>query len=281
MAYGEEVAREIPRAFMIHVWPTDELIAESWGWPESWHTAYAQIAWTLGLAAATQVVDGGSFDGQTGEFGPPIGCVRFTISQIGTTVHITISDFAGPQAPPPPPNGGIGQQPTTIGGLVLGLREANGYFHVVVFHGPAPEIPPSGGESTDISYNIDNTSFVARANEILPVVDYLEPILQSISDGTVFCYIGCDCPDASQDALWCEIRGSASTLDELRSEPSSRDLKIQLVDSSEPGKDEMKGFDLFCRISEGNPNNCDLPILNVDLQLRQRQMEQMPDYDPR
>ena len=281
MAYGEEVAREIPRAFMIHVWPTDELIAKSWGWPESWHTAYAQIAWTLGLAAATQVVDGGSFDGQTGEFGPPIGCVRFTISQAGTTVHITISDFAGPQAPPPPPNGGIGQQPTTIGGLVLGLREANGYFHVVVFHGATPEIPASGTTSTDISYNIDGTSFVARANEILPVVDYLEPILQSISDGTVFCYIGCDCPDASQDALWCEIRGSASTLDELRSEPSSRDLKIQLVDSSEPGKDEMKGFDLFCRISEGNPTNCDLPIPNVYLQLRQRQMEQMPDYDPR
>lgn len=209
MAYGEEVAREIPRAFMIHVWPTAELIAESWGWPESWHTAYAQIAWTLGLAAATQVLEGGSFDGQTSEFCPPIGCVRFTIAQAGTTIHITISDFAGPHAPGP--NGGIGQQPTTIGGLVLGLREANGYFHVVVFHGAAPEVPASGRTSTDISYNIDGTSFVVRANEVLPVVNYLEPILQSISDEAVFCYIGCDCPDASQDALRREIRGSAST----------------------------------------------------------------------
>jgi hypothetical protein len=279
MAYGEEVAREIPRAFMIHVWPTAELIAESWGWPESWHTAYAQIAWTLGLAAATQVLEGGSFDGQTSEFCPPIGCVRFTIAQAGTTIHITISDFAGPHAPGP--NGGIGQQPTTIGGLVLGLREANGYFHVVVFHGAAPEVPASGRTSTDISYNIDGTSFVVRANEVLPVVNYLEPILQSISDEAVFCYIGCDCPDASQDALRREIRGSASTLDELRSEPRSRDLKIQLVEPSEPGKDEMKGFDLFCRISEENPSNRDLPIPNVYLQSRQRQMDQMPGHDPR
>jgi len=279
MAYGEEVAREIPRAFMIHVWPTAELIAESWGWPESWHTAYAQIAWTLGLAAATQVLEGGSFDGQTSEFCPPIGCVRFTIAQAGTTIHITISDFAGPHAPGP--NGGIGQQPTTIGGLVLGLREANGYFHVVVFHGAAPEVPASGRTSTDISYNIDGTSFVVRANEVLPVVNYLEPILQSISDEAVFCYIGCDCPDASQDALRREIRGSASTLDELRSEPRSRDLKIQLVEPSEPGKDEMKGFDLFCRISEENPSNRDLPIPNVYLQSRQRQMDQMPGRDPR
>jgi hypothetical protein len=279
MAYGEEVAREIPRAFMIHVWPTAELIAESWGWPESWHTAYAQIAWTLGLAAATQVLEGGSFDGQTSEFCPPIGCVRFTIAQAGTTIHITISDFAGPHAPGP--NGGIGQQPTTIGGLVLGLREANGYFHVVVFHGAAPEVPASGRTSTDISYNIDGTSFVVRANEVLPVVNYLEPILQSISDEAVFCYIGCDCPDASQDALRREIRGSASTLDELRSEPRSRDLKIQLVEPSEPGKDEMKGFDLFCRISEENPSNRDLPIPDVYLQSRQRQMDQMPGHDPR
>ena len=59
----------------------------------------------LGLAVATQVLDGGSFARHEVEVSTSIACVRFAISQTGTTVHITISGFAGPHAPGP--DGGI------------------------------------------------------------------------------------------------------------------------------------------------------------------------------
>jgi hypothetical protein len=59
MAFGEQLRDENPLAYYtIHVWPTDELVDESWGWPESWHAAYEEFAWMLGLAVATQVLEG-------------------------------------------------------------------------------------------------------------------------------------------------------------------------------------------------------------------------------
>jgi hypothetical protein len=139
MAYAEQPAENNLLAFTIHVWPTDDLLARSWTWCERWREAYEHVAGALGLAAATQVLQGGSFVQCQMDVATSGGRVTFAISQVGATVYITISDFSGPHSPDP--NGGIGQQPVSVGGLVLGVRGSNRYFHVVVFHGVLPSIP--------------------------------------------------------------------------------------------------------------------------------------------
>ena len=154
MAYGSEqfIARD-PVAHTIHVWPTRELIAQSWTWSERWHAAYQEMAWAISLAAATQVLEGGTFAGTEIDTETGIGSVTFAISQVGTTVHIVVSEFSGPNAPDP--DGGIEAQPHAIGGLVIGLRSGrNGTFHVVIFHGSVPTIPCINRMNSNISHQV-------------------------------------------------------------------------------------------------------------------------------
>jgi hypothetical protein len=139
MAYGEQFSAASPLAYTIHVWPTAELAARSWSWPERRRQNFAHVAWMLALAAATQILKGGSFVKQDIKVPTIFGRVTFTIAQTGNTVHITISEFSGPHAPGP--NGGLGKQPACIGGLVLGLRGSNRYFHLVRFLGTIPATP--------------------------------------------------------------------------------------------------------------------------------------------
>jgi hypothetical protein len=167
MAYGEQFIARSSVAYTIHVWPTQELIAQSWTWSERWRTAYQEIAWAISLAAATQVLDGGTFAHREIEIETEIGRAEFTISQVGTTVHIVVSAFSGPEAPDP--NGGIEVQPHAIDGLVIGLRGgANRSFHVVVFYGEESSIPSTNRTHSDIS------------NEVVYAVDRLQFDLQDI-----------------------------------------------------------------------------------------------------
>ena len=81
---------------------------------------------------------------------------------MGTTVHIVVSEFSGPEAPDPA--GGIEAQPHAIDGLVIGLRGgANRSFHVVVFYGEVSSIPSTNRIHSDISsdavYAIDRAQF--------------------------------------------------------------------------------------------------------------------------
>ena len=165
MAYGEQFTTRSSVAYTIHVWPTQELIAQSWMWSERWRTAYQEIAWAISLAAATQVLDGGTFAHREIEIETETGRVRFTISQDGTTVHIVVSEFSGPEAPDP--NGGIEAQPHAIDGLVIGLRGGtNRSFHVVVFYGEESSIPSTNRihseRSNEIVYAIDRAQFYVR-----------------------------------------------------------------------------------------------------------------------
>jgi hypothetical protein len=162
MAYGEQFTTRSSVAYTIHVWPTQELIAQSWTWSERWRTTYREIAWAISLAAATQVLEGGTFAHREIEIETEIGRVRFTISQVGTTVHIVVSEFSGPEAPDP--NGGIEAQPHAIDGLVIGLRGgSNRSFHVVVFYGEESSIPFTNRINSNISnevvYAVDRAQF--------------------------------------------------------------------------------------------------------------------------
>jgi hypothetical protein len=162
MAYGEQFTTRSSVAYTIHVWPTQDLIAQSWTWSERWRAAYQEIAWAISLAAATQVLEGGTFAHREIEIETGIGRVRFAISQVGTTVHIVVSEFSCPSAPGP--DGGVEAQPHAIDGLVIGLRGgANRSFHVVVFHGRVPSIPFTNRihseSSNEVAYAIDRAQF--------------------------------------------------------------------------------------------------------------------------
>ena len=162
MAFGEQFIARGHVAYTIHVWPTHELIAQSWTWSERWRATYREIAWAISLAVATQVLEGGTFAHREIEIETEIGRAKFTISQVGTTVHIVVSEFSGPNAPDP--NGGVEAQPHAIDGLVIGLRGgANRSFHVVVFHGRVPSIPFTNRihseSSNEVVYAIDRAQF--------------------------------------------------------------------------------------------------------------------------
>ncbi len=282
MAYGEQLRNGSPRAYYtIHVWPTDHLVDESWGWPECWRAAYEEFAWMLGLAVATQVLDGGSFAQHEVEVSTSIACVRFAISQTGTTIHITISGFAGPHAPGP--DGGIAQQPTAIEGLVLGLRESNRYHHVVVFHGVAPAIPTSNvlpsREDKDTPWHVSNPRFVARINHVSPATTYLKPMLQLNSYGFAFGHI--DCGSVIRESATIRENSEAnSTLCVSLPALPHRDLKTQIVISPDLEMRDRKGLEQFFRTSEWGTPSCDLPALpNVYRELRQPQSTHMhPGY---
>jgi hypothetical protein len=162
MAYGEQFTTRSSVAYTIHVWPTQELIAQSWTWSERWRAAYQEIAWAISLAAATQVLEGGTFAHREIEIETEIGRAKFTISQVGTSVRIVVSEFSGPNAPGP--DNGIEAQPQAIDWLVIGLRGgANRSFHVVVFDGCVPSIPFTNRIHSEISnevvYSIDRAQF--------------------------------------------------------------------------------------------------------------------------
>jgi len=138
MALGAEPLGTNPLACFIYIWPSRELIARSWHWPASWHEAFEHAAGLLGFAAATQVLDGRSFDQEQFELPLHACCVRFSVTHRGESIMIAISDFTGPDTPDP--DGGA-RQPSPVDGLVLGLRGSGRYFRLVVFHGFMPSIP--------------------------------------------------------------------------------------------------------------------------------------------
>jgi len=132
MAFGAELVGPGP---LIYIWPSRELIADSWQWPASWHEAFEHAAGLLGLAAALQVLDGDSFDEEQFELPLCACCGKFSVTRRGESIIITISDFTGPNSPEPDDGG---RQPSPVDGLVLGLRGSGRYFRLVVFHGFMP-----------------------------------------------------------------------------------------------------------------------------------------------
>jgi len=138
MAFGTEMVGPGALACTIHIWPSHELTAQSWHWPASWHDAFECAAGLLGLAAATHVLAGRSFSEQQFELPLSAGRVKFSVTRRGETIMITISDFTGPDSPCP--DGGA-RQPSSVDGLVLGLRGSGRHFRLVVFHGFMPSIP--------------------------------------------------------------------------------------------------------------------------------------------
>lgn len=265
MAFVDHLAGETPVAYTIHVWPTDDLRARSWGWSERRRKAYAQMAAAIALSVATQILEGGSFISQEIAFSCSIGTVEFAISQSGTTIRITISEFTNPDGPPP--NGGEEAQPCAIDGLVLGLSGANGYFYVAAFHGVLPPMPTSSVLDVEIGDQIIGcilgVSSFARPNRLSPIIANMNSDQRLNFTELDYRF---ESADISGDA---GARASGGRFDQSNRALTMlifRDLEIQpKIESAEAAGVETpeKGFGIFCRAQQWETRVYGLPALSA------------------
>jgi hypothetical protein len=141
MADTTKPAGADPLAHTIYIWPSRELIASSWDWPEAWHAAYAHAASEVGREVAVHVLGGLAVREQSIELRPAAGWISFTVRVFGSSIFVSIEAFEGPDDPDSPgPDGGC-EQPRSADGLILGLRGTGKCFSLVTFYGYLPPLP--------------------------------------------------------------------------------------------------------------------------------------------
>ena len=141
MAYATKPAGADPLAHTIYVWPSQELIARSWAWPEAQHAAYEHAASEVGREVAVRVLGGIAVSEQSIELNLGAGWVSFTVRVFETSIFVSITAFEGSDGPDSPgPNGGC-EQPRSADGLILGLRGTGKSFVLVTFYGYLPPLP--------------------------------------------------------------------------------------------------------------------------------------------
>jgi len=110
MAYATKPAGADPLAHTIYVWPSQQLIARSWAWPEAWHAAYEHAASEVGRDVAVRVLGGLAVREQSIELKLGVVWVSFTVRVFETSIFVSITAFEGPDGPDSPgPNGGCEQ----------------------------------------------------------------------------------------------------------------------------------------------------------------------------
>jgi hypothetical protein len=156
MAYGAEPAGGHSSSHTIYVWPSRELTAKSWHWPASWHEAFQHAAGRIGLAVAMCVLEEQPLGRRQAVLRLSMGTLRITVRCKGTSIFVKVHEFTGPETPGPDspgPDGGA-QQPSSVDGLVLGLRGSGRSAYLVVFHGYMPPIPAESSLSWSPAANI-------------------------------------------------------------------------------------------------------------------------------
>jgi hypothetical protein len=143
MAYGADPAGGHCSSHTIYVWPSRELTAQSWHWPASWHEAFQHAAGRIGLAVAMCVLEGRPLCAQQAVLRLSMGTLRISVKRRGTSIFVKVHEFTGPETPgphTPGPDGGA-RQPSSVDGLILGLRGSGRRSYLVVFHGYMPPTP--------------------------------------------------------------------------------------------------------------------------------------------
>jgi hypothetical protein len=141
MVFDAEAAGAKARSHTIYVWPSNELIAQSWHWPASWHEAFEFATGRIGLAVAVCLLDGRPFARRRVTLDLSLGSVTFSVRRAGTSIVVTVSAFTGPEPPRPEGPDGGHRQPRAADGLVLGLRGSGRSYYLAVFHGHMPAVP--------------------------------------------------------------------------------------------------------------------------------------------
>jgi hypothetical protein len=139
VAKGADIVAGGCPAHTIYIWPSRELIARSWDWPEAWHEAFEQAAGQLAGLVATCVLGGLPVTQEPAARQLRAGRASFRVKCSGTRIYIAVLDFEGPH--PPGPDGGTRKQPYPVDNLVLGLRGSGKSFTIVTFYGPLPPVP--------------------------------------------------------------------------------------------------------------------------------------------
>jgi hypothetical protein len=120
----------------LHVWPSDEVIAQSAYWPVWWYQAYARAARQLADRVACCILGGlPDCPEPIAMELQPSGSLTFSAHLSGTTIEVLIWHFEGqddPEPDAPGPDGGVRQR--AADGLVLGLRGTGKEFSVAPFY---------------------------------------------------------------------------------------------------------------------------------------------------
>ena len=154
-----------PLTHTLHVWPTDELIAQSAYWPAWWYQAYERSARRLADGVACCILGGLPDCPEPIRMDlQPSGSLTFSVHLWGTTIEVFIWHFEGPDDPEPDapgPNGGVRRH--TADGLVLGLRGTGKEFSTAPFYdGLVPSVPVGrGGRLWPWTVRITAASWVA------------------------------------------------------------------------------------------------------------------------
>ena len=173
MAYGAEPAGGRGPSHTIYVWPSKELTAKSWSWPASWHEAFQHAAGRIGLAVAVCVLEGQPLGRRQAVLRLSMGTLRISVRRRGTSIFVNVHEFAGPETPGPDtpgPDGGARQQPSSVDGLVLGLRGSGRNSYLVVFHGYMPPTPAENSLSRIPVVNLPAFAGDARRTVSHPLV---------------------------------------------------------------------------------------------------------------
>jgi hypothetical protein len=130
----------------LHVWPTDEVVADSAYWPAWWDQAYDQAARRIADVVACCILGGLPDCPEPIRMElQPSGSLTFSVHLSGTTIEVFIWAFEGPDDPEPDapgPNGGVRRK--TADGLVLGLRGVGKEFSVARFYDGLAQPIPAG-----------------------------------------------------------------------------------------------------------------------------------------
>lgn len=148
MAYGAEPTRANALARVIYVWPSQELMSQSWHWPASWHEAFQDAAGRIGVAAAIYALDGRRFPRRIVSLQLSIGSMQFRVRRRGTGIFITVSEFTAPECRGPDDPDGT-RQPGAVDGLILGLHGSDKDHYLVVFHGHMPPVPAEASRAQE------------------------------------------------------------------------------------------------------------------------------------
>jgi hypothetical protein len=137
MSFDAQTSGTDRMMWVIHIWPSLEVEAQSWAWTPALHASYLRVVRFIAVSAASCLLDG---DTITTEDDIDLDFVTLNVRCEGTTVYITITDFAGSDNPDP--NGGTyAPQPHPADGLVVRLSGSGKSFRLAVFYGTFPQFP--------------------------------------------------------------------------------------------------------------------------------------------